>query len=351
MDLTNARLVYLLSKHSLAIPRPVLKYLPGGEWLSQLQNGLGSAATMLDVPLAQLNQIYKQGESLGPGSDAEARDIIADLVDAEVQRKDLDLDVRVRIYAELERFLTKTELVEETEVDLSLAEIPDSIPKFQTGFEPLDMVLGGMYQGLVILMARPGTGKTSVMLSIMEAAVCSGIPTVFVESEISQQMMLGRMRFMLKRTAFTPRDRLICGGWSAREVLDYVREFPNPDRIVFFDGPDVVGGSSADDRRFVLERAYQDLVRVKQLSRAVIVSSQPRRNDGRLSITSTAESWAKAWYADAIVGIEAIHGLDTRLRLRTIKNRFGPSEQQVTFKYNLMDLSWESPMELDDEEW
>lgn len=211
MDLSNARLVFLLSKHKLSVPRGLTKYLPGSEWLSQLSVGLGSAAAVLDIPLAQLNAIYKQGEALGPGSDLEARMLIADMVDNELNRRDLDLDVRVRIYAELERFLNKPDLVEETEIDLSVAEAPPDIPKFRSGFEPLDMVLGGMYQGLFVMMARPGTGKTSVMLSIMEAAVQRKMNTLFVESEIAQGMMLGRMRSILKRTKFTPSDRLICG--------------------------------------------------------------------------------------------------------------------------------------------
>lgn len=351
MDLTNARLVYLLTRHSVAIPRPVLKHLPGAEWLSQLQHGLGAAGAILDVPLAHMNKIYQQGEALGLGSDAEARTLIADAVDREIERRDLDLDVKIRVYAELERFLTKTDLIEETEIDLSTAEPPSDIPKFSTGFGPLDMALGGAYQGLVVIMARPGVGKTSVMLSVMESVVKGGMQALFVESEISQPMMLGRMRHILSRTQFTPQDRLICGAWSAREVLDYVREYPNPNRVVFFDGPDVVGGGGDTDRRFVLERAYQDLVRVKQLSRLVVVSSQPRRNDSRIGLTSGAESWAKAWYADAMLALEPIPGIESRLRFRVVKNRFGPNEQQVTFKYDLVDLTWEEPEDLDEEDW
>lgn len=351
MELAHSRLVYLISKHQVSIPRQIARHLPGSDWLTQLHLGLGAAASELDIPLKKVTKAYEEGKALGPGSSFEARKIIAQMVMDEMDRKDLDLTDRIAVTAALDRFMTKSELVEEEEVDLSDVEIPEAIPKFKSGFTPLDLVLDDCYQGLYIIMARPGTGKTSVLLSIQEAFVKQGTPTLFVESEISKSMMLGRMKPILDRTPYTSKDRLVCGGWSAKELLEYVREHPDPNRVVFFDGPDAVGGAEGTDRRFQLERAYQDLVRVKTVSRAVFVSSQPRRNDSRLSISSTAESWAKAWYADVMLALDPIPSVSPKLRFRVVKNRFGPNDQQVTFDYNLVDLSWKAPFSIDEDEW
>jgi hypothetical protein len=66
-------------------------------------------------------------------------------------------------------------------------------------------------------------------------------------------------------------------------------------------------------------------------------------------MASVAESWAKAWYADMIVGIQPAPA--QQLRFRVLKNRFGPRDNQITFNFNLEDLTWDSTGELDLEDW
>lgn len=348
-DPTQARLIYLVSKYQIQVPRKLLRLIPGGEWVGQLALGLGAAASELRVPLTFMHQQYEDGESMGPGTDYEGRLIIAELIVDEIEKKDLNLDERLKLFGEIERFINKVGLIEEEEVDLSKAVVPDQIPKWDSGFLPLDVPLGGMYQGLGIVMARPGTGKTSVMLSLMESLVMQGIPVLFVESEIPKNMMLGRMKPIFSRVKFKPADRLICASWSSKEVLEYCRAHPDTNRVVFYDGPDVMVGGDLEDRRHTLERAYQDMVVVKGISRMVVVSSQPRRKDETMQMTSVAESWAKAWYADWIAGLQAIPG--GGMRFRIVKNRFGPRDQQIRFNYNLEDLTWNTSGEIEEDDW
>lgn len=349
MESIHARLVYLLSAHRVQIPRNILRWIPGGEWLGQLHLGLGAATIGLDAPIEQLRNYYLLGETSGPGSEAEARMLLAKLADDEIERQELDLDKKLRAYTDLSRFVSREALIEDSEIDLSTATIPAAIPKFSSGFDPLDMITGGVYQGLMVIMARSGTGKTSIMLNIMECLVAQGIPCLFVENEIPEPMMLGRMKSVLHRTKFTSRDRLICGGWTARDVLDYVREFPNPDRVVFFDGPDVETGAEGTDLRHTLARAYTDLVKVKGLSRMVVTSSQANRKGETIQLQSVAESWSKIWYTDIALGAMAMPG--GQMKLTVLKNRFGPRDNRVVFEYNLEDLSWKTPEGLELDDW
>lgn len=345
----HARLVYLLTKHQVRIPKNLARYIPGSEWLGQLHLGLGAAVVQLDVPIEQLRRFYEHGETLGMGSEREARMLLAQMADDEIQRRDLELPARLDLYSTLNRFVEQESLIEDAEVVLSDAKIPAAIPKFHSGFDPLDMVTGGLYQGLLVVMARSGTGKTSLMLTLMEQLVAQNIPCLFVENEIPQPMMLGRMKPLLARTKFTPRDRLICGGWTARDVLNYVREHPDPERVVFFDGPDVDTGTEGTDLRHTLARAYSDLVRVKGLSRLVVTSSQANRKGETIQLNSVAESWSKAWFADMIVGANSLAG--GQMRLKVLKNRFGPRDNSAIFPYNLEDLSWMSPEGLEIDDW
>ena len=325
-----ARLVYLATHYKVQVPRKFWPYV--GEWTGKLYLGLSAALPDLGAPLEHLQMLYEQGEQMGPGTEEECRLLIADMIHREVSERELSLHDTLVIYNEVEGFVRRGDLLEESEVDLSTVQETDlvDIPKWDSGFTPLDMALGGMYQGLLMIMARPGVGKTSMTLSIAEGLVTQGIPIVYIENEIPESLMLPRMKPIFQRTKFKKNDRLICASWSSKEVLEFVRDNPDPERVVIYDSPDVMTGG--DDKRLQLEKAYQDMVKVKMLSKAVIVTSQPRRRDDELRITSAAESWAKAWYADAMVGLQSAP--QSRLRIRVLKNRFGPNSNEVLFGYD-----------------
>lgn len=60
-----------------------------------------------------------------------------------------------------------------------------------SGYKQLDSLLGGGFvkEGLYILAARPGVGKTTVALQIAERVASRGIPTLFVSLEMSLEQL------------------------------------------------------------------------------------------------------------------------------------------------------------------
>lgn len=343
------RLVYLLVQHKVQIPKVLWPYLPWGEWLGKLHRGPGAT----DVGLEQTQYLFEKGARLGSGSREEAIAIITKVVDSSLSTATtITPEQRLKAYMALNN-LPNSQMIDKAEGLLTeLVDGPsEEMPKFSSGFEPLDRTLQGLYQGLLVLMGKPGTGKTSLMLSLMESLVQNRLGSVlFVENEIPFPMMKFRISSMRKRgLIFGPSDRLICASWSAAQVLEWIQENPDPNRVVFFDSPDVVTSGGFDDRRSSLEDSYQDLIRIKMGSKLVVVSSQSRRKDTQLAIESVAESWAKAWYADMIVSISTAG--KERVKLSTLKNRFGPHDGSVTFSYSYADLSWGGTEEAGVEDW
>jgi hypothetical protein len=280
---------------------------------------------------------------MGSGSERELRLMLSEQVMNETEL--LSLEDRLSLYALLDNFTTVQTLLEPNIYRLD--EISDDtvgITKWYSSFLPMDGVVGGLYQGILILLGKPGSGKTSLMMimahELARADACSSI--LFVENEIPGPMMLWRFQPLTQRGKFRKEDLLICASWSSKEIIQWVVDHPDPDRVIFFDSPDVVTGDVKMERRFVLERVYQDLVKLKQISKLVVVSSHVRRTDRNLTQESVSEAWLKAYYADMMVtiGVFSTVGSMTEVRLRCVKNRFGQSPNQFTFRIDFDDLNW-----------
>lgn len=67
-------------------------------------------------------------------------------------------------------------------------------PYVPSGFGDIDRVLGGgfMNEGLYILAARPGCGKTTLALQIAEKVAKAGIPTLFMSLEMSKYQITSK---------------------------------------------------------------------------------------------------------------------------------------------------------------
>jgi len=329
-----SRLVYLVAYHKIRIPKGLLRYLPFSDELSRLHSGIGAAG---DV--AQLAQLFHAGASLGEGSVEEAKSILSRLLDSrDFQSSSQKLEAyRLIMEISAQDFGDSTPFAE---VDVSPNAVYEPLAKWASGFDPLDIALGGLYQALVIFMAQPGTGKTSITLSVAEELIKTGHQVYAFETELPAQVLQGRMAPMLRRTSFASTgSRIFCGPYSVDDVIEMVKEDPNPDRIVIFDGPDAMFvKSSTGERRFDLEQIYMKLVILKHMCKAVFATSQPRRNDRELQITSVAEAWSKAFYADIMIGIQK-HGPST-LMMSVLKNRFGPGGGRLFFNYDYEKMVW-----------
>lgn len=345
------RLVYLaakLERQSVKMPRDIRRWVPNYDLYEEVaKNGLEGAAESLDVPRAQLNKLYEMGKEQGKSASlAEFRMLIAREVIDNESLEDLPMPRRLSMMSLLDRFVNNAgdEIITTDELSLAVKEkdIPPDIPKWPTGFKPLDMVLGGpgVYQGILMVMARPGEGKTSTMLSIMECikATHPGWQMMFFEQEIPLRLMLARMRPILLRTKFHDTDLIVCGQLTIDEIMRKLDRPPakgkaKQPRVVFIDSPDAMPGLDGENSTRELGSIFRKLVKIKEQAELVVVSTQPnRRESGKMTKTSTANSWEKVWYVDMMV---ALYKMGATMQMDCLKNRFGVEGLEIQYQYNL----------------
>lgn len=72
------------------------------------------------------------------------------------------------------------------------------VPGLPTGFRDLDGLTGGMHPGqLILLGARPGSGKTALAMGIAESVARRGVPVLFVSMEMGDDQLGGRLVAMV----------------------------------------------------------------------------------------------------------------------------------------------------------
>lgn len=353
------RLVFLAEEHRTPFPKDLENLIPHGSLINAIaKDGIMAACVNGSLPSDQVLKFYDNGrmsreETAGPtrGDSGEFRQLLGQVaVDTlELDRDQLKLDNYLSRMAEIRDFVVygADELVGTADVSMGETSGSMEVPKYMTGFEPLDSLTGGFYQGIVTLMGKTGTGKTSLMLSLLEALRKNNVvsSSLFLEVEIPQSMMLWKTSPMRERTTFTDKDRLLTGAYSIRQVLRKLTEDPDPNRAVFIDGPDAMSAGTGDKKRFAIEGIYRDLVRIKNLCKLVVVSSQTRRGDETLDLESVAEAWTKAWYSDIVLGLHRqapVMGAKNahRMMVNCSKNRFGPVGGEVLFDFDYVGLSY-----------
>lgn len=340
-----ARLFYLCVELHQEIPKLLLRYLPWNTVLEKAHQGIYSAAAFSSADPATLETLYHSGSKGGSPLLEELKAIVGFFIDAALVEQNVAWTHRAKVYSYLFNWIQSANLLEEEIFALDASEgEPAEIEKFPSGFAPLDAVLEGCYTGILTLLGKTGTGKTSLCCSLMESfrKIHAAAEILLVNNEIPGQLMLSRLTPVRRRTTFLPADRIICASWSSPEILNYVTLHPQRDRIIIFDSPDVQSVASGLERRFQLEQAYQTLVTLKRHAKLIVVTSQMNRKSGGVaSLEAIGESWAKAQYSDVVIGITSL-GRDPkgrhRLKLKVLKDRFGPDGNETTFYYDYSTL-------------
>lgn len=341
------RLLSLANDLRHPLPSYIAKMIPQGDLIAMVSI-LGEMGTTQAMSLEpeQLSSLILEGQKKGKATAEEWRQLIAHLASEALMEKrdELDLQGFLGQMEKIRAFLkSQNSIIQVLRTDW---DDPDAkeVVKWNSGLDYIDGVQEGFYHGLFIWMASTGTGKTSLLLSLVEALKkLDDVSEVwFFQTEIPRDMFQYRLRPIKKRGVQfnSGRDQIFYGQSSMMEIMEMVNDKPDPNRVIIYDSPDVLASGADDNRRFELERIYRDLVIIKNMSKAVFVASQMSRKDNTPKITSVSESWAKAWYADGIMGFKqlGVRGTSALMKAAALKNRFGPAGFEMTFNYDLVDL-------------
>jgi hypothetical protein len=362
IDKSTLRLFYLANELRSPLPNSLVRFIPQGDLLQGLAAyGLTGAQVGKKLSRPQLENLIKQGGIEGKATIGEWRYLVSSIVTEALidQKETMELPEFMKKMDLLSRWQNGGSSIIATE-EGDFSDDGEDIVKWDTGFEPFDSVMQGFYQGVFIIMGGPGIGKTSHMLSLVEAIKKNEVADEvwFYQTEIPQAMFKYRMKPILQRGKKyfkKGKDRVFYGQQSLTDIIETVKSDPNSDRIIFHDGPDVLAaGGEADGRRFELESIFRDLVILKGLCKAIFVSSQVRKKDVKhIQLGSAAESWAKAWYADAILGVQKMgsKGLQALMKTNVVKNRFGPVDNEIKYNYHQIQLIGEVTGEVRQAGW
>lgn len=350
------RLIYLAEEHRPPFPKSLSRIVPQGDLiLAVATKGLTKATLDSSLPKEQLAQLYEKGKKGAykkndVGSIEEFQMLVGQLASTELElrKEEMDFTEYLGQFQLVSQYVTSIadELVDTQEVDLGSEFDEPVLPKFPSGYGPLDAVTDGLYQGILTVVGKTGHGKTRNMLTLMGALkqTRAASSVWFYEVEIPLSLMLYMTKDMRDRVKFEKGDKIRTGMFTTKEILDAIEEDPDPNRVIFIDGPDAMAVASGEGKRFALEYIYRDIMRIKQRSKLVVVSSQSRRKDSTITLESVAEAWAKTWYSDVVIGVQKVGrapGGLSRIRMNIVKNRFGVEGREIMFPYNFETLGWE----------
>lgn len=347
-----SRLLFLSDALRIPIPAQISKSVFMGDLMTLVSTkGYKAAITDLGIPADQLDQAMKRGAEDGPADESEFRMLIAaqalEGIDGSIE--ELGVSKYLGLVGMINDFskASKSDMIAFRRESMHNIEADEDFPKWNTNLAPIDMLTEGVYQGIHLLLAKSGSGKTSTMLTLVECLARAGFQSLwYVSTEIPMKMMKYRMSPIIARTALPKGFEIMTGQITPKQLLHMHEEEFDESRVIVHDSPDALGSGAGDQRRFTLEDHYRDLVALKEKCAAVFTVSQVRRKDRVLGMDSVAESWAKAWYSDIIWTIGRTGFLPNglaRMHASVVKNRFGVVDRKISYLYNYATLEYELP--------
>ena len=202
-----------------------------------------------------------------------------------------------------------------------------NIPRNVTGLAEFDRVTGGgLVNGSAILIGGdPGIGKSTLLLQVVCKLALSGKKCVYVSGEEStDQVSLRAERLGL---ADAPVD--LASATSVRDIVATMEDVSNPMDLIVIDSiqtmyVDTV--ESAPGTVTQVRTCAQELVRVAKKRGICILFVGHVTKEGQIAGPRVLEH-----IVDAVLYFEGDRGHQFRI-LRTVKNRFGPTDEIGVFE-------------------
>lgn len=217
------------------------------------------------------------------------------------------------------------------------------------------LIHGLVYPGSICwLQGEPGAGKTFVLCAWLLEAVRAGLPVVYVDEEMGLDKLAERLQWMVVEDDRPEVAKLFAAqvryaglaGFSSEhrqalaEAANEIGRSAGRPGLVFFDSASMVLGNdglSEDDNAEVSQWIAQTLVPLKAAGWGVVVldhitkSKEGRGPYARGAGAKLAQS-DNSWRAMQVSGAPFNENQIGRLLLRSMKDRFGKTEHEVTYR-------------------
>jgi DNA repair protein RadA/Sms len=205
-------------------------------------------------------------------------------------------------------------------------------PRISTGIAELDRVFGGgvAKASAVLVGGDPGIGKSTLLLQAAAAMSKAGIEVVYISGEEAVSQIQGRARRLNVHNA----PLKLAAETDLRSILKALKTHPPAVVIVdsiqtlWSDSLDAAPGSVAQVRA-----CAQELTRFAKKTGAAVVLVGHVTKDGQIAGPRVLEHMV-----DAVFYFEGERGHQFRI-LRSVKNRFGPTDEIGVFEMGELGLA------------
>ena len=205
-------------------------------------------------------------------------------------------------------------------------EIGDRKPRHVTGLAEFDRVTGGgLVTGSALLIGGdPGIGKSTLLLQVVCKLALSGKKCVYVSGEEA----VDQVRMRAARLGLDKAPVSLASATSVRDIITSMEDGQSPDLLVidsiqtmYVDTVESAPGTVTQVRT-----SAQELIRVAKRRGICILFVGHVTKDGQIAGPRVLEH-----LVDAVLYFEGDRGHQFRI-LRTVKNRFGPTDEIGVFE-------------------
>ncbi|MBZ9655122.1 DNA repair protein RadA [Phyllobacterium lublinensis] len=204
-------------------------------------------------------------------------------------------------------------------------EIEDA-PRIQSGISELDRVTGGGFvRGSAILVGGdPGIGKSTLLTQAAAALARKGNRVVYVSGEEA----VAQIRLRAQRLNAADTDVLLAAETNVEDILATISDAKRPDLIII-DSIQTLWTDAADSAPGTVTQVRagaQAMIRYAKQTGAAVVLVGHVTKEGQIAGPRVVEHMV-----DAVLYFEGEGGHHYRI-LRTVKNRFGPTDEIGVFE-------------------
>ncbi len=210
-------------------------------------------------------------------------------------------------------------------------EIEDA-PRIETGIAELDRATGGGFvRGSAILVGGdPGIGKSTVLMQAAAALSRRGSRVIYVSGEEA----VAQVRLRAQRLGAADTDVLLAAETNVEDILATLAEGPRPD-LVIVDSIQTLWSDIAESAPGTVTQVRtgaQAMIKFAKQTGATVVLVGHVTKEGQIAGPRVVEHMV-----DAVLYFEGDRGHHYRI-LRTVKNRFGPTDEIGVFEMSDMGL-------------
>lgn len=211
-------------------------------------------------------------------------------------------------------------------VDLSFEEGVRDYPRYITGLSEFDRALGdGLVPGCAVLIGGdPGIGKSTILLQVAARLAQKGVACLYVSGEEA----VDQVRLRAQRLGLSKAPLGLAASTDVRDIIAAIEAKSNPPSLVIIDSIQTMyldSVESAPGTVTQVRACTHELIRTAKKNNCCLILVGHVTKEGQIAGPRVLEHMV-----DTVLYFEGDRGHQFRI-LRTVKNRFGPTDEIGVF--------------------